>query len=116
MSSHVPIAADHLEAVLRRVSAADEEFRDARTKTPEELKRGELADAIVCTSAQRHSARDLFDHLRWGGLLLYVAGDRHEAVTFNIHLTERGFEIVGKIKALRRGPLGLPIPLFGKTV
>jgi hypothetical protein len=116
MSSHVPIAPEHLAAILRRVSGADEEFREAHAKAPEDLRRGELADGLICTSAQRHSARDLFDHLRWGGLLLYVASDRHEAVKFNIHLTERGFEIVGKIRSLRRGPLGLAIPFFGKTL
>ncbi|MGA3066229.1 MAG: phosphotransferase [Tepidisphaeraceae bacterium] len=115
MTSHAPIAADYLSAVLRRVSAADGEFQNAKAKAPEQLHRGELADALACTSSQRHSARDLFDRLRWGGTLLYVAQDRHDAVKFSIHLTERGFEIVEKIRALRRGPLGLPIPFFSRT-
>ncbi len=103
MSGQLPIAAEDVSAVMRRVFAENEEFARAAPKRSEGLTRGELADAIICTSDQKHSARELFDRLRWGGLLLYVSADRHDAVKFNIHLAERGFETIGKIGVIHRG-------------
>src|SRR5580658_3826106 len=112
MSNPVPIAAEDVTAVMRRVFAENEEFAKGAPKRAENLARGELADALICTSEQKHSAREMFDRLRWGGLILYVCADRHDAAKFNIHLGERGFETVGKVNAIRRGL----IPFFRRTV
>jgi hypothetical protein len=116
MSNPVPIAAEDVTAVMRRVFAEDQEFARAGPKRADGLGRGELADALICTSDQKHSAREMFDRLRWGGTLLYASTDRHDAVKFSIHLGERGFETMEKIRAMRRGALGLPIPFLRRTV
>jgi hypothetical protein len=112
MSAPEPIAAEDVSAVLRRVCAESEEFAQAGAERAENLGRGEFADALICTAGQKHSAREMFDRLRWGGLVLYISADRHDAVKFNIHLGERGYETVGKIRAMRRGW----VPFLRRTV
>jgi len=115
MSRTVPIAGEEVAAVLRRVAAVDRELA-AIPRPMGTLHKGDLVDSLLCTSEDPHSSREMFDRLRWGGQVVCVTPDRHQAVRHSIQLANQGFEITQPVKSVSRRPWGLPIPLFGKQL
>jgi hypothetical protein len=103
---------NHLAAVLGRVTQADPELK--KRVAAAEQNSEHLADVLVIAADQPHLAEQVFDQLRWGGQIIFVAADRGEAVRFSIQLADCGFEITQKPTWVTRGPLGLPIPFLSR--
>jgi hypothetical protein len=105
--------ASDLARVVRRAAAADP---DLQTHEPVPIAEAgdELANTLLCTSADRVAANHLFDRLRWGGQIVYVFESQEEAGRIGAQLTDSGFEITQKPSHISRGWLGLPIPFLSK--
>ena len=76
----------------------------------------ELANTLLCTSADGSKPGDLFDRLRWGGQVVFVCDSREETTRMGSRLVDSGFEITHKPSHITRGWLGLPIPLLSRRV
>jgi hypothetical protein len=76
----------------------------------------ELADTLLCTSADVDKPGRLFDRLRWGGQVVFLCDSREEASRIGSRLVDSGFEITQKPSHITRGWLGLPIPLLSRKI
>jgi hypothetical protein len=112
MSGIITIRDDQLASVARRVAALDEDLNVHPPISIAQLGRRELADSIVTAASDGHSPKVIFNRLRWGGQVVFVAADQHEAVKQSIGLEEYGFEITQPVKRLVRRRFGLPLPFL----
>jgi len=76
----------------------------------------ELANTLLCTSADAPNPGELFDRLRWGGQVVFICDSREEAARIGARMIDSGFEITHKPSHITRGWLGLPIPLLSRRV
>jgi len=112
MSALTAIRSSHLAAVLGRAARADPDLKIGVSGA--EAGREHLADVSVVTAQQCESPQQLFDQLRWGGQVIFVAPDRGRAVGFSAQLAKCGFEITQKPSWVTRGPMGLGIPFLSR--
>jgi hypothetical protein len=101
-----------LAAVVDRASRVDPELRGLPPVPFHISVNGALEDLVLLTEKDNLAPVEIFDHLRWGGQVLYVTPDRHDAVRFSIQLSNFGFEVTQGPSYITRGPLGLRIPFF----
>lgn len=110
------VTTNDFACVIRRVTAADPDFR-AHEPTPLSDDARGLADALICTSDQTGPKGEaLFDRLRWGGQAIIVCSSPAHATELSSHLVTAGFEITQKPSHVWRGLLNLPIPYLSRKV
>jgi hypothetical protein len=104
-----------LSRVVKRVAAIDSDLKQY-PPVPLALSGEELVDTLLCTTADRWSAPQLFDRLRWGGQLVFVCQNRADLDRVARQLGDVGFDLTQKPAHIAIGWLGLPVPFFSRTI
>ncbi|MGA2581762.1 MAG: hypothetical protein ABSG31_00680 [Tepidisphaeraceae bacterium] len=107
MSGNATLRDDQVNAAWRRAAQVSADLGPCPGKNAN----GKLSDARLATSADLPEPAKLFDRLRWGGQVVFVTPDRHEAVRFSSKLVDAGFEITQKPAHVSHKLWGL-IPFF----
>ncbi|HEX2974075.1 MAG TPA: hypothetical protein VHP11_17210 [Tepidisphaeraceae bacterium] len=74
-----------------------------------------LPDFLVTTPNQPHLPGEVFNRLRWGGLMLFVSESRHEVANLAPQFNQAGFRIEQGPAPLLRRLAGLPIPFLSPS-
>jgi len=107
--------ASDVARVIHRVTGADPDLQ-VHPPVPIAQAGRELANTLLCTSADAPAANHLFDRLRWGGQVIFICDSAEEATRTGSRLVDNGFEITQKPSHITHGWFGLAIPMRSRRV
>lgn len=76
--------------------------------------RGSGADLLIVTASQEHSPEKIFQRLRWGGVVMFVASNARQVAEVSQKYQKYGFLIERGPVFVRDGWCRLPIPLLSR--